>query len=63
VRDPASAEAVCDRIAATGALDETRRQALVHVERAKAALAEVELGPAQRELLELIADGVAERRA
>ena len=61
--DAESAAALCDRIAATGALDETRDQALEHVRRAKAALAEVELAPAQRELLEVIADGVADRRA
>ena len=63
VRDAETAARVCDRIAASGALDETRRRALAEVESAKAALAEVELGDAQRELLELIADGVAERRA
>jgi len=61
--DAASAAALGDRIAATGALEETHAQALAHVARAKAALAEVDLGAAQRELLELIADGVAERRA
>jgi geranylgeranyl pyrophosphate synthase len=61
--DAESAAALCDRIAATGALDETRAQALEHVQRAKAALDEVELGSAQRELLEVIADGVADRRA
>ena len=60
---PAEAAAICDRIAATGALDEARDRALEHVERAKAALAEVELGTEQRELLEVIADGVADRRA
>ena len=61
--DHASAAALCDRIAATGALDETREQALDHVRRAKAALDEVELGDAQRELLEVIANGVADRQA
>jgi geranylgeranyl pyrophosphate synthase len=61
--DAGSAAALCDRIAATGALDETVRRALQHVETAKGALADVELGAAQRGLLELIADGVAERRA
>jgi geranylgeranyl pyrophosphate synthase len=63
VTDAASAAALCDRIAATGALDETRERALEHVRGAKSALDEVELGAAQRELLELIADGVADRRA
>ena len=33
VRDAAEAEAVCDRIAATGALDEAREEALEHVRR------------------------------
>ena len=61
--DAASAATLCDRIAATGALDETRDRALEHVRGAKAALDEVELRPAQRELLEVIADGVADRRA
>jgi geranylgeranyl pyrophosphate synthase len=63
VADTAAAAAVCDRIAATGALEETQEAALEHVRTAKAALEQVELGAAQRELLELIADNVAERRA
>jgi geranylgeranyl pyrophosphate synthase len=61
--DHASAAALCDRIAATGALDETRDQALDHVRRAKAALDDLELDDAQRELLEVIANGVADRQA
>ncbi len=61
--DAASAAALCDRIAATGALDQTRERALEHVRGAKAALDEVELAAPQRELLEVIADGVADRRA
>jgi geranylgeranyl pyrophosphate synthase len=61
--DPAGAEALCDRIAATGALDDTRAEALAHVARAKALLAEMELSPAQRTLLDLVADGVVERYA
>jgi geranylgeranyl pyrophosphate synthase len=60
---PEAAAAICDRIAATGALDDTREAALEHVRTAKAALEEAELGAAQRELLDLIADNVAERRA
>jgi geranylgeranyl pyrophosphate synthase len=61
--DHASAAALCDRIAATGALEETRDQALGHVHRAKTALEGVGLGAAQRELLEVIANGVADRQA
>ena len=38
VTEPAQAEAVCDRIAMTGALGEAREQALGHVAEAKAAL-------------------------
>ena len=63
VRDTASAEALCDRIAATGALEETRAEAAEHVAAAKALLAELELGDSQRALLELVADGVTERYA
>jgi geranylgeranyl pyrophosphate synthase len=63
VRDAAGAEALCDRIAATGALEETRAGAAEHVSAAKALLADVELGAAQRALLELVADGVTERYA
>jgi geranylgeranyl pyrophosphate synthase len=62
-RDGETAAALCDRIAATGALDETRDRALDHVRRAKGALDGVDLSAAQRELLEVIADGVADRRA
>jgi geranylgeranyl pyrophosphate synthase len=63
VTDTGGAAAICDRIAATGALEDTREAALEHVRTAKAALEDVEFGAAQRELLELIADSVAERRA
>ena len=38
VRDAATAEAVCERIAATGALEEARGMALTHVAAAKAEL-------------------------
>jgi geranylgeranyl pyrophosphate synthase len=57
---PAAAEAVCDRIAATGALDEARAIALEHVAAAKAV---VPAGLAERErsALLLIADGVVAR--
>jgi geranylgeranyl pyrophosphate synthase len=55
------AEAVCDRIAATGVLDEVRAGARRRVELAKRALEGSTLGPDQRRLLELVADGVVER--
>ena len=63
VRDAESAEALCDRIAATGALEETRAEAAEHVSAAKALLGELDLAAPQRELLELVADGVTERFA
>jgi geranylgeranyl pyrophosphate synthase len=58
---PAAAEALCDRIAATGALDEARSRALAVVERARTQLPP--LPAAQREALELVAEGVVERYA
>jgi geranylgeranyl pyrophosphate synthase len=61
--DPAKVAAVCDDIAATDALSESRRQALAHVELAKEALAAIELPPSSRAALELVADGVVERYA
>jgi geranylgeranyl pyrophosphate synthase len=63
VRDPASAEAVCERIAATGALEEARSIALTHVAGAKAKLTELDLSAARRRALDLVADGVVERYA
>jgi geranylgeranyl pyrophosphate synthase len=60
VRDPATAETVCDRIAATGALDEARGRALEHVDRAKA-LVPGGLPERQRDALLLVADGVVAR--
>jgi geranylgeranyl pyrophosphate synthase len=59
--DEAAAAAACDRIAATGVLDEVRAAARQRVGVAKAALADAPLGPEQRRLLELVADGVVER--
>jgi geranylgeranyl pyrophosphate synthase len=61
--DPAGAEALCDRIAATGALDDTRAEAAGHVAAAKGLLSELDLSDSQRELLDLVADGVVERYA
>jgi geranylgeranyl pyrophosphate synthase len=58
----AVAEDVCDRIAATGALDEARARALEMVNEAKAALP-AGLSARQRHALELVATGVVARYA
>ncbi|MEJ7716261.1 MAG: hypothetical protein WKF40_11500 [Thermoleophilaceae bacterium] len=63
VTGPAQADAVCDRIAKTGALGEAREQALGYVAEAKAALNGIELPPQRLHALELVADGVVERYA
>ncbi len=63
VRDAAAAESVCDRIAATGALEDARGMALTHVAGAKAGLAELDLTASRRRALDLVADGVVERYA
>jgi geranylgeranyl pyrophosphate synthase len=54
------AEALCERIAATGALDEAREQALLIVAEAKASLP-ASLPDGRHELLDLVADAVVER--
>jgi geranylgeranyl pyrophosphate synthase len=59
--DPATAEQLCDRIAATGALERVRIRALEMVAEAKQALERARFGPEQRKLLTLVADGVAQR--
>jgi geranylgeranyl pyrophosphate synthase len=59
---PDEAAAICDRIAATGALAEARARALELVARAKAELP-AELPPAQRRALDLVADSVVARYA
>jgi geranylgeranyl pyrophosphate synthase len=59
--DPAAAERVCDRIAATGATDRVRADARRRVEEAKRTLSEAGIDPEQRRLFELVADGVVER--
>jgi geranylgeranyl pyrophosphate synthase len=59
--DAAAAEALCDRIAATGALERVRAQALALVAEAKQALERTDLEPEQRKLLALVADGVVQR--
>jgi len=58
---PDDAERVCDRIAATGALAAAKERALAVVADARADLPP--LPPAQRQALELVAEGVVERYA
>jgi geranylgeranyl pyrophosphate synthase len=57
---PEEAEALCERIAATGALAEARERALAVVAEAKAALPRI-LPDGRSELLGLVADAVVER--
>ncbi len=59
LRTPEQAEAACDRIERTGALDAARARALEIVSGAKQELPA--LPARQREILELVADGVVER--
>jgi geranylgeranyl pyrophosphate synthase len=59
--DAAGAEALCDRIAATGALDRVRSRALKMVAAAKELLDSPAFDPEQRQLLGLVADGVVQR--
>lgn len=60
--DASQAEAICDAIAASGALAEVRQRALDMVARAKARLgSEGIFEPEQARLLALVADGVVER--
>jgi geranylgeranyl pyrophosphate synthase len=59
--DAAGAEELCDRIAATGALDTVRARALEMVAAAKRALERAAFEPEQRQLLALVADGVVQR--
>jgi geranylgeranyl pyrophosphate synthase len=59
--DAAAAERLCDRIAATGALDRVRSRALELVASAKAQLEGDVFDPEQRQLLGLVADGVVQR--
>lgn len=59
---PATAEALCDRIEATGALERVRARALQMVAAAKQALEQrSDFAPEQRQLLALVADGVVQR--
>ncbi len=57
---PEAAEAICDRIAQTGALDEARATALEHVAAAKAVIPDA-LAARERDALVLVADGVVAR--
>jgi geranylgeranyl pyrophosphate synthase len=57
---PEQAEALCERVAATGALDEARERALRVVAEAKAALPAI-LPGGRSVLLDLVADSVVER--
>jgi len=57
---PEQAEALCERIAATGVLEEARERALAVVAKAKAALSAV-LPDGRATLLDLVADAVVER--
>ena len=57
------AEALCDRIAATGALEAARTQALEIVDAATAQLAPLVLEDRQRKALTLVASAVADRNA
>jgi geranylgeranyl pyrophosphate synthase len=59
--DVTAAAAVCERIAATGVLDDVRADARGRVEQAKRALAAAGFDEQRRELLTLVADGVVER--
>jgi geranylgeranyl pyrophosphate synthase len=59
--DPATAEQLCDRIAASGALERVRARALEMVATAKRRLDGASFAPEQRQLLGLVADGVVQR--
>ena len=61
--DQDAAEVLCDRIAATSALDEVRERAKGGIGRAKGILDSQDFTAEERELLGLIADGVVERYA
>jgi geranylgeranyl pyrophosphate synthase len=61
--DASGAEQLCDRIAATGALEEVRSRALAMVADAKQKLNETKFDAEQKHLLELVADGVVQRYA
>jgi geranylgeranyl pyrophosphate synthase len=60
LESPEQAEALCERITATGALDEARERALTVVAQAKAALPAI-LSDGRAALLDMVADAVVER--
>jgi geranylgeranyl pyrophosphate synthase len=62
IRTPDQAESLCDRIAATGALDAARARALEYVKEAKGFLP-ADLTDKERTALTLVADGVVARFA
>jgi geranylgeranyl pyrophosphate synthase len=59
--DPSGAEEICDRIAATDALDQVRGRAREGIERATGIIGSEEFTDEKRQLLAMIADGVVER--
>ena len=59
--DPPAAEALCNRLAATGSLEQVRSRAFAMVSAAKERLASSAFDSEQRRLLELVADGVVQR--
>ncbi len=59
--DAESVEALCDRIAATGALEQVRSAAYELVAASKSRLGSEIFEPEQRHLLELVADGLVQR--
>ena len=63
VRCAEEAATVCDRIAATGALDAAREQALGYVAEAKRTVDDLDLPDQRANALRLVADGVVERYA
>jgi len=63
VRCAEEAAAVCDRIAATGALEDARERALGYVSEAKLVLDRLELSDQRARALHLVADGVVTRYA
>jgi octaprenyl-diphosphate synthase len=59
--DAAGAEALCDRIAATGALRQVRSRALEMVAEGKRSLGAAGFDAERRKLFDLVADGVVQR--
>ena len=59
--DADGAEAACDRIAATGALDEVRDRARSTIDAAKESLSDPDFSDGDRVVLGLIADALVER--